>query len=377
MLATTRAPVCSSPGRSSRSQAATPGPWRPDGVEHPGAASGAGGAPGCRPTANAASDLTTTAPSSAEVHVGRQLGPVAGGARRRHHRVGQGHRADAHGHVRRFDRRDLSGGGGRPSLPAPVTGRGAPGASGRSGRPGPARCRPCTAASAASTVVTALTRWTVAARRIDRPSARGPLPRGVLTTKLISPSAMRSTALDPVPSDTLSTTWSTGRPKRARNSAVPRVAATPRPSARSRLRHHQAGRLVPVGQRQEHHAAAGQLRARGQDRRAHAARCRRPQYRRRRGRRRRLRVDGRVRRDDAPTERRRSSRPSSTRRPAGYPSSRRPVPADRPRQSTSRGRRSQTERRVADGGDPVLRAADPRRDPATTCGPSRTPVGSR
>ena len=60
----------------------------------------------------------------------------------------------------------------------------------------PARsARPWTAASAASTVVTQLTPWRLAALRICSPSLRPRRPRGVLTTKLIVPAAIRSTAV--------------------------------------------------------------------------------------------------------------------------------------------------------------------------------------
>ena len=59
------APVASSAGSSSASHAATPGPCRPDAVEHPGRASRAPAARGCPATGSADSDFTTTAPSAA------------------------------------------------------------------------------------------------------------------------------------------------------------------------------------------------------------------------------------------------------------------------------------------------------------------------
>ena len=65
---------------------------------------------------------------------------------------------------------------------------------------------PSAAASAASIVVTQLTRCRLAALRICSPSLRPIRPRGVLTTKLILPSAIRSTAVTPTPSCTLATT---------------------------------------------------------------------------------------------------------------------------------------------------------------------------
>ena len=55
------------------------------------------------------------------------------------------------------------------------------------------------AARAAATVVRQLTLWTVAARRIWSPSARGPWPRGVFTTRSILPAAMSCTASTPGP----------------------------------------------------------------------------------------------------------------------------------------------------------------------------------
>ncbi len=62
MLATTRAPVSRSAGRSSLSQAATPGPWSPTAFSIPAGVGCSLGA-GFPAQANAASDLTTTAPS--------------------------------------------------------------------------------------------------------------------------------------------------------------------------------------------------------------------------------------------------------------------------------------------------------------------------
>ena len=94
MLATTRAPVASRAGRSCSSQASTPGSWRPTLLSMPAGVSctRGGGLPGPR---LGRQRLDHHRAQRRQVDVGRQLGPVAGGARRRHHRVGQVHRADA------------------------------------------------------------------------------------------------------------------------------------------------------------------------------------------------------------------------------------------------------------------------------------------
>ena len=81
-----------------RSHAATPGPCRPTLLIIPPVVSctRSGGLPA---HGSADSDFTTTAPSAAEVDVGRQLGAVAGRARRGEDRVGQRHRPDRGGQV--------------------------------------------------------------------------------------------------------------------------------------------------------------------------------------------------------------------------------------------------------------------------------------
>src|SRR5207237_75340 len=112
----------------------------------------------------------------------------------RHHSVGEDHLADG--------RREIDGGrraghrachSWRLRTSGGVTARSA---------------MPVAAARAASTVVTQLTLCTLAAMRMCDPSERGPLPCGVLTTKLILPDAMSSTADVPVRSDSLATTLS-------------------------------------------------------------------------------------------------------------------------------------------------------------------------
>ena len=119
--ATTRAPAASSGGRSCSSQASTPGPCSPTlliippaGLVHPQRRV-------ARPTGSAESDFTTTAPSDAEVDVGRQLGAVARRARRGHHRVGQHDRADPAWSGRRRPRAastaPAAGGGRSRSMP--------------------------------------------------------------------------------------------------------------------------------------------------------------------------------------------------------------------------------------------------------------------
>ena len=72
--ATTRAPVASSAGRSSASQAATPGPWRPTELIIPAVVSctRSGGFPA---TGSACSDFTTTAPSAARSRYGASSAP--------------------------------------------------------------------------------------------------------------------------------------------------------------------------------------------------------------------------------------------------------------------------------------------------------------
>ena len=90
------------------------------------------------------------------------------------------------------------------------------------------------------------------------PSERGPLPCGVFTTNVIFPDAIRSTADVPVRSDSLATMPSTSTPKRSRYSAVPRVATIDEVQLLEAAGHHDARRLVPVGQRQEDRAVGGQ-----------------------------------------------------------------------------------------------------------------------
>ena len=91
---------------------------------------------------------------------------------------------------------------------------------------------PAAAASAAATVVTHATPWTIAARRMCMPSARGPRPRGVLTTRSTLPEEMRSTASTPTCSPTLATTVSTGDARLSR--AVARCRRSPRSRSRAR-----------------------------------------------------------------------------------------------------------------------------------------------
>ncbi len=78
---------------------------------------------------------------------------------------------------------------------------------------------PWAAANAALTVVTQLTPCRLAAFRICAPSLLPTEPRGVFTTNLIVPLAMRSTAVTVSPASascTLPNTWSTCTPNPAR-----------------------------------------------------------------------------------------------------------------------------------------------------------------
>ena len=87
----------------------------------------------------------------------------------------------------------------------------------------------------------------------------GPRPRGVFTTSWTLPPAMSSTASAARPSSpTLATSVSTGTPWSRRYPAVPRVAAREKPRSAKLAGHVEAGRLVPVGQGEEHRARRGQ-----------------------------------------------------------------------------------------------------------------------
>src|SRR5262245_17644675 len=93
---------------------------------------------------------------------------------------------------------------------------------------------PDAAATAAAPFVRHDTRWAVAVRRMWSPSARGPRPRGVLTTRSTFPDEIMSTASMPASSPSLATTASTGMPSASSAAAVPAVATSENPSSASR-----------------------------------------------------------------------------------------------------------------------------------------------
>ena len=99
MLTTTRAPDARNGGRSSATQAASPGPCSPTLLSMPAPTSCTRGA-GLPGHGSTDSDLTTTAPRSHQRAVLGQLGAVPRGPRGRHDRVVQLHGAHARGQRR-------------------------------------------------------------------------------------------------------------------------------------------------------------------------------------------------------------------------------------------------------------------------------------
>ena len=230
MLATTVAPARSSPGSTWSRQCGTPGPCSPTALSIPDGVGRSRGA-GLPLHSNAASDLTTTAPSSARSNdpassvpypavpdaVITPLRSVTDPTLTSPARFPQGFASRA-----------------TKSLVEIVEFRhhAVPWCSWRlrtlSGWPICSR-RPCTAARAALIVVTQATLWRIDALRIASPSDRPPRPCGVLTTNVTLPEPIRSTAVlrsgpcgssrrDPSArvSKTLATISSTGWSKRAR-----------------------------------------------------------------------------------------------------------------------------------------------------------------
>ena len=105
----------------------------------------------------------------------------------------------------------------------------------------PRRCRP-PRPRAAATVVMHATPWTIAARRMCMPSARGPRPRGVLTTRSTLPDEIRSTASTPTSSPTLATIVSTRTPLLSSSAGGRRRS----PRSRSRARRSAGPRARPA-----------------------------------------------------------------------------------------------------------------------------------
>ena len=115
MLATTRAPVAASAGSSASSQASTPGFCQPDAVEHAGRGRMHPGRRVAGPRLGG-QRLDHDRAEGAEVEVGGELGAVAGGPRRRHHRVGQRRPGRSGGEIDAGSRRGPAGASPQPSL---------------------------------------------------------------------------------------------------------------------------------------------------------------------------------------------------------------------------------------------------------------------
>ena len=151
--------------------------------------------------ANAATDFVVTAPRPRGSHSAATSAPCPNVPDAATIGFGQRDAARARRDRRRPDAGRLRRGvAGAPAVrPRAAAGRrgGTPAASApRARRLTPRRC-PAAAASAAATVVTQATPCTIAARRMCMPSARGPRPRGVFTTRSTLPDEMRSTASTP------------------------------------------------------------------------------------------------------------------------------------------------------------------------------------
>ena len=226
MLTTTRAPAARSDGRSSATHVANPGPCRPTLLSMPAPTSCTRGAalPGHGSTE---SDLTTTAPRSPSAPYSDSSVPcpdvpdavITGLARRRLPTLVASLAAPR------------ASGAALTAWPSRAAG-GDPGARAPASGYERASAMPAAAARAAASVVRQGTLCATEAVRMCWPSARGPRPRGVLTTSCTLPCAMSSTASDATPSSpTLATRVSTTRPCARRYPAVPSVAAMEKPSA--------------------------------------------------------------------------------------------------------------------------------------------------